>query len=135
MATNPVNIPIVQPASGAITCISNASYFQRVTLTWTANNNTVTVVFKGTGEGKKMQTQSGEFYYEVTPSNAVYEISALFEYSVSGPNGDFISAQVKDPIITSALSSVLILVTSEDFTDNDNNDSYLMISYNTPTRK
>ena len=129
MATNPVSIPIKGDSSGLIICNAHAAYYQRVTLTWSILGSQTTVIFSGSGEGAPMKTQNGLTSYDLPPTRQGYAISALFEYSPSGPNGPFNNASVKDPIISSGGGSTIITVTSEDSNDQDNNDSYLIITY------
>jgi hypothetical protein len=126
MATNPVQIPINGDSSGSITCNSHAAYYQRVTL----NFLNTQVVFSGTGEGVPMTTQSGATVYALPPTRQGYSISALFQFSTSGQNGPFQNAvSVQNPIISQEGNTTFISVTSEDSTDNDDNDSYLIIFY------
>jgi hypothetical protein len=126
MATNPVQIPINGDSSGSITCNSHAAYYQRVTL----NFLNTQVVFSGTGEGVPMTTQSGATVYPLPPTRQGYSISALFQFSTSGQNGPFQNAvSVQNPIISQEGNTTFISVTSEDSTDNDDNDSYLIIFY------
>jgi hypothetical protein len=126
MATNPVQIPINGDSSGSITCNSHAAYYQRVTL----NFLNTQVVFSGTGEGVPMTTQTGAPVYALPPTRQGYSISALFQFSTSGPNGPFQNAvSVQNPIISQEGNTTFISVTSEDSTDNDDNDSYLIIFY------
>ena len=126
--TNPVPIHINGDSSGAIVCNAHAAYFQRVTLTWTVLRSTITVVFSGAGEGTKMTTQDGETAYNIITKQGI-TINALFEYSTTGPNGPFYRASVNQPIVNAIDNLTIISVTSEDANDNDNNDSYLIISY------
>ena len=51
--------------------------------------NDTTVVLEGTGEGVAMRTPSGEEGIELPPALAGYEITALFEFSTNGANGQF----------------------------------------------
>jgi hypothetical protein len=126
MATNPVQIPISGDSSGYITCNSHAAYYQRVTLNFLNNQ----VIFSGSGEGVPMTTQTGSPLYDLGATRQNYSISALFQFSTSGPNGPFQNAvSVQDPIISQDGNSTFITVTSEDSSDNDNNDSYLIIFY------
>lgn len=120
MASNPVEIPITTQFGGSIACNSHALFYQRVTLQVAGD----TVVFSGSGENVAMTTQDGSISYDLPPSRQGYSITALFQYSTSGPNGVFANANaVNDPID----SPPFIFVTSEDSADNDNNDSYLTI--------
>lgn len=121
MASNPVSISIPANTQGAITCLANAAYYQRVTLAW-GNNS---VVFGGTGEGQPMVTQDGQNTCLLAATDQEYQITATFEYSSNGPGGPFRMAHVHDPVISSKGIFTVIEVTSEDSTDNDYNDSYL----------
>jgi len=129
MGTNPANIQIIQSAGGLISCISNAAYYQRVTLSWTILGSTTTVVFSGSGEDVPMKTSNGATSVSLPAARQNFNISALFEFSTAGPNGPFQQAAVKDPVVTQSGSMTLIQVVSEDSTDQDFNDSYLTISY------
>jgi len=129
MATNPVLIPVNGDSTGLIICNAHAVYFQRVTLKWSILSSPTTVIFSGSGEGVPMKTQDGATSYDLPATRQGYSISALFEYSTSGPSGPFYQASVKDPIISTGGGSTIITVTSEDSNDQDNNDSYLIITY------
>ncbi len=124
MASNPVSLSIPASSQGVINCLSNAAYYQRVSLSWPGH----TVVFSGTGEGQSMKTASGDDVYSIPPTPAAFTISATFEYSKSGSSGTFHKASVKTPVVTDKGGFNVIEVTSEDSTDNDNNDSYLTIA-------
>ncbi|AUP78226.1 hypothetical protein [Flavivirga eckloniae] len=129
MATNPVSVTFGSDSTGLIVCNAHAAYYQRVTLTWKVLQSETTVIFSGSGEGVPMKTQDGSTSYEIGATRQALHISALFEYSTSGPNGPFVKAVVNDPIISSAGGTTIVTVTSEDSNDKDNNDSYLIISY------
>jgi hypothetical protein len=128
MASNPVAIGIPGDASGVISCVAHAAYYQRVTLQWSILSSQTTVVFTGSGEGVAMKDEDGQTSYELGPTRQGYQIMATFEYSTSGPNGPFQMATVQDPIVTQKGGFTITEVTSEDSTDNDNNDSYLNVT-------
>ncbi|HEX8624298.1 MAG TPA: hypothetical protein VF782_04385 [Allosphingosinicella sp.] len=123
MAANPVQIQLNPFVHGAITCLSKASYFQRVTLTLPTGQ----VVFQGTGENVPMTYATGQGVYELGSSAAPINVTALFEYSTSGPSGPFYTAQVQDPVPQKTPLWTIVTVTSEDSTDNDDNDSILSL--------
>jgi hypothetical protein len=124
MASNPANLSIPAGSQGAITCLANAAYYQRVTLSW----GSTTVIFSGTGEGIAMTTSTGDQLFLIPPNKDALSISATFEYSTTGKNGTYGKASVNTPIISDKGGFHVIEVTSEDSTDNDNNDSYLTIT-------
>lgn len=121
MAANPVQIQLNPFIHGAITCLSKASYFQRVTLTLPTGQ----VVFQGTGENMPMTYAPGQGVYELGSSAEPINVTALFEYSASGQSGPFSPAQVQDPVSQKTQLWTIITVTSEDSTDGDDNDSIL----------
>lgn len=127
MATNPVSIQINGDSNVAIACNSHAAYFQRVTLTWTVLHSTITVVFFGSGEGVPMTTSEGATGYKFTTKQGI-TISALFEYSPTGSSGPFYLGVVQGPNYNQIDGTTIITTTSEDSNDQDNNDSYLIIS-------
>ena len=127
MATNPVPIHISGDSNVVITCNSNAAYFQRVTLTWTVLRSQFKVIFSGSGEDKNMTTNEGETIYKFTTKQGI-TINALFEYSPTGSRGPFSQAVVQNPNYVPIDNPTIISVTSEDSNDQDNNDSYLIIS-------
>lgn len=129
MASNPTSVQMTQPGGGTITCMSFALYWQRVTLSWRILNTTTTLVFQGSGEGVPMKLADGSTIYPVDSARQNYGISILFEFSTTGPSGPFSKATVKDPIINQQGENIEITITSEDSADNDNNDSYLIINY------
>lgn len=69
-----------------INCVSNSAFYQRVTVLLNNNNK---VVFEGTGEGCSMQTLDKQDIISLEACNEEYMITAIFEYSTNGPNGDF----------------------------------------------
>ncbi|HEX8769294.1 MAG TPA: hypothetical protein VF711_00855 [Acidimicrobiales bacterium] len=124
MASNPVSLIVPSNAKVIINSVSNASWYQRVTLTWAGG----TAVFQGTGEGTPMLTPDGKQAVELSPSPGGYQISAFFEFSRGGgPSGRFSPARVQNPIITNNPPFTIIQTTSEDGGDNDNNDTYLTV--------
>ena len=123
MATNLVQLSIPASSQGVANCVSNASYFQKVTLTW----GSTTAVFTGTGEGQPMTTSDGSQSVQIPPDEAARTISVQFEFSPNGSGGPFSMAVVKDPIVTNKGGFNVIEVTSEDSSDNDFNDSYLTV--------
>jgi hypothetical protein len=124
MAANPVALQIPAGSQGTINCLANATFFQRVTLTWSGQ----AVVFSGTGEGKAMTLPNGDSMYTLPPSVTALTIAATFEYSSVGASGPFQKATVRDPVVEDKGGFHVIQVTSEDSTDNDWNDSYLTIA-------
>lgn len=128
MATNPIQINIPGDVQVWITCNSHASFYQRVTLS--DIHSADTVVFSGSGEGVPMKTAEGSTIYSPSNSRQGYTINALFEYSKTGLNGPFLSSLVQDPILPPEEGQgTFVTITSEDGSDSDNNDSYLIIFY------
>jgi len=123
MPSNPVRIPIPAGSQGNINCVANASYYQRVTLSWPGDS----CLFTGTGEGQPMKTPDGQTSVSIGPTGGGFELTATFEYSTSGPQGPFRLATASKPIVERKGLFTVIQVTSEDSTDNDLNDSYLTI--------
>lgn len=124
MPSNPIDISIPANSQGFINCVSNASYYQRVTLRWGDH----TAIFEGTGEGQPMKLASGDAAYLLEPSPSPYRISIDFQYSTDGSHGPFRGARVSDPVTTGKGLFTVIEITSEDSSDNDKNDSYLTIA-------
>lgn len=54
MATNPVDVGIPRDQADIVSCMSNAAYYQKVTIQWPSGGDTV--IFKGTGEDVQMKT-------------------------------------------------------------------------------
>jgi hypothetical protein len=123
MASNPVALTIPANAKGIINSVSNAGWYQRLTLTWSGGS----AVLQGSGEGQPMKTPDGKASLEFAPLPQGYQISATFEFSPSGPSGPFSRALVQNPIVTTNGPFTITQVTSEDSTDNDNNDTYLTV--------
>ncbi len=127
MASNPVSLPIPGETTGTITAAANASNYQVVTLSWQISEQSYSVQFTGSGENVQMTTPWGETSYILPTAKQGYQISAYFQYSTTGPNGQLYEASVSDPITTQSDGTTTIQVTSEDSTDNDYNDTYLTI--------
>jgi hypothetical protein len=100
-----------------------------VTVSWTVLGSATAIVFQGSGEGVPMKLQDGSTSFAVPPTKQNYSINALFEFSQNGPSGPFSPSKVKDPIPQENDGFVQISVQSEDSSDNDYNDSVLMIAY------
>jgi len=122
MATNPVALQLIGFSQGLITCVSNAANWQRVTLSWAGTE----IVFQGTGEGTPMTWGADkQNVHKLPPTAAATTMVAVFEYSTTGAAGPFVRARVQDPIVMASDPAVFTMVTSEDGSDGDNNDSYL----------
>ena len=126
MSENPVQFIIPANSQGSISCMSNAAYMQRVTVTI----NDDIYIFIGTGEGEPMKLDSGDGIIIISPQNTFQTASVLFEYSSSPPYTEFFQASmVKDESIVDKYPFTMINITSEDSGDNDNNDSYLSVFF------
>ena len=123
MPSNPANFTIAANSKGIINAVSNAAWYQRVSLTWGQNS----AVLQGTGEGVAMKTPSGDTAINFPQSDQGYQLTALFEFSRSGPSGPFERARLQDPIVTQNGPFTITQFKSEDSTDNDFNDTYLTV--------
>jgi hypothetical protein len=123
MASNPIVFLVAANSRSVLSATAHAAYYQRVTLTFSDTS----VVLEGTGEGAAMRTPSGEEGIDLPPALAGYEITALFEFSTNGPNGQFQRARVQDPTTVKKSVFTITSITSEDGGDNDNNDTYLTV--------
>lgn len=123
--TNPVTITIPAMEMGMVSCMSNATYNQRVTLVWGGD---ATTVFEGHGEAVMMNTTDGDTTVPFGPNSEGETVQCLFEYSKKGKNGPWSKAIVKDPKIVSDKEFQTIIIVSEDDKDDDFNDSYLNFS-------
>lgn len=125
--TNPAQISVLSNTSLNIMCIANAEFFQQVILSFNQDMSNPIGTFSGTGEHKKMflADKSDVLNIDTGDNNALF---AQFNFSANGPGGPFKPAVVCAPIVEGTPPAIVITnVTSEDFADNDNNDSYLTI--------
>ncbi len=124
--TDSVNVTLPGDSTGNLTCIAHAAYFQRVTI---ALSGQTLGVFSGSGENKPMLLADGTAVLRVGPNGQAVSLNLTFEFSPSGSGGPFSPANVQQPIVESSGNATIVTVTSEDSTDNDDNDSYLIFSY------
>ena len=129
MATNPVDVGIPRDQADIMSCMSNAAYYQKVTIQWPSGGDTV--IFEGTGEDVQMKTPNGDITAPVGSNRSPLSVSCLFEYSSSGKGGPLSKAKVKDPVYSTNGGYTTITVVSEDDVDDDYNDSYLTFSLST----
>ncbi|MFT5548141.1 MAG: hypothetical protein ACI9CO_000053 [Candidatus Azotimanducaceae bacterium] len=127
--SNPVSFTLTKPKGGIISCLSNATFVQRVTITLGTTPSATVIVFQGHGENLEMLTADKKDNVSIPQSDGDLSVTALFEYSPSGPSGPFTNAQRVYPPKIVGESLVQITVMSEDGADTDHNDSYLTISY------
>lgn len=121
MEPNPVTVRVAELWTGSIQCQSNASYYQRVTLTIAGEQ----VVFGGTGEGTPMTLPDGNTSISLGSTRGDRHVPCLFEFSPNGPGGPFSNSSVLAPTYIETPSGMFIQVQSEDSVDNDYNDSVL----------
>ena len=126
--TNPVSISVEASSSLHIFSVAHAAFYQQVILSFNSDMSNPVATFTGSGEGVPMTLSNGDTFITIATRNntALY---AQFNYSASGPGGPFVPAvAVCAPVVIGqAPSPVMISVTSEDHTDNDDNDTYLTI--------
>ena len=114
---NPYTTRIPSDTGYTFSFVSNAAYFQRATV---SINGQVSAVFTGQGEAVPMTQQGGAASYGGATRQAM-NASILFEYSTDGSNyAPSTVAQVWN-------SASLVLVGTEDSTDNDNNDTVMTL--------
>ncbi len=123
MISNPLPVPVPAGAQVHLNCVSNASYFQRVTLSWPNNS----AVFAGTGENVPMKLNNGQTTLVFGPAEDDFDLSARFEYSTTGPAGPFHLASMSPLSVGRRGPFSIVWAASEDATDNDHNDSYLTV--------
>lgn len=138
MATQLSAYTVQVPAGteGAAHCRSNASYKQRIKLTWKAQYDGVetqkTRTFEGTGEGMRLDTNTGETECVFHPrsDNAPYTVSISFEYS-SNNGVTWLVPMVTGPTIEKDQNGRVARIdfTTEDATDGDSNDTCLTILF------
>lgn len=108
--------------------ISNSAYYQRLTITVPGLSG---LVLSGTGENVVMTTSAGANTINFN-SGSNTQMTLLFQYSRSGPNGNYYNSKVSTPSQTQNGSSVITTVGSEDSGDNDYNDTALTIYWSVP---
>lgn len=122
MAT--AKITLKRPKGGSIICMSNAAFYQRVTIVFPDH----TMVFSGGGEEVVMKTDKGERLHIIKKSEDV-EVKMTFEFSQNGPGGPFQPAKQLRLSRHGRGVKRMITVSSEDSTDADFNDTFVSISY------
>lgn len=124
--TNPAQISIDSGTTLYLSCIAHAAYSQQVILSFNQNLSSPIATFTGSGEGVPMQSNGQTLITLPTGGNT--KLYAQFNFSTTGPQGPFKAASVCSPVVTGvAPNPVLTSVTSEDFIDSDENDSYLTV--------
>lgn len=133
---NPVNLIVAAHSSAIVFCNSHASYHQKATLSWTIGKTTTKVVFSGSGENVAMTTASGDSYCLLPATTDSLTVTATFEYSKDGVNyqlsktGEAVSAPIGTPVPSYSTSGSFVIQGTEDATDNDYNDTQLIIVAN-----
>lgn len=125
MKSNPIQLSIIQPLGGIITCVCNSLHWQRVVLTW----GTTTITFQGVGQGVPMTLADGATVYALPPSQEDYLVEVLFQHSTSGAHGPFRNSYTEDPILIPNQFNTQVLITSDDALEHVNTDAMLMINY------
>lgn len=123
---NPFHIGVNVGQRAVLTVSSYAAYTQVVTFSGVpgASGN---VVFSGSGEGVPMR-QNGQTSYTVPAQNDGYLLTVLFQYSTS-PGGPLRTAVINNlPTATTTAGQTVIKIRSEDSVDNDNDDSFAIIT-------
>ena len=126
--TNPVPISVQPGTKLNIICSAFAFFQQQVILSFNQNMSQRIGTFSGSGEQVPMHLANGQTSLTVsTGSNQT--LFAQFNFSDRGPQGPFQPAKVVCAPVVHPINPKLVItsVTSEDATDNDDNDSYLII--------
>ena len=126
--TNPAQISVESNTILHIMCIAHAAFDQQVVLSFNQNLFPPIGTFSGTGENKPMKLADGQQVLRVcTENNNI--LFAQFNFSRFAPNDPFRPAvSVCSPVVGGTPPGpVFTYVTSEDLTDNDDNDSSLMV--------
>lgn len=131
MIKHSASIPIIQPLGGMITCLSNTSLWQKVTLTWGAT----IITFEGAGKGMPLQLADGTTTYPMVASLQDYTIHIQFHYSPEGAQGPFFNAIVEEPIFIPNRHHTQILISADVMMEHVNNDAMLMINYERMDKK
>lgn len=132
-ASNPFVSQFPVGASATVSAESHASFYQIVDLD---NGAGTTCVLEGTGEDVQMLTPAGanSCTFVGTSSTIPVTLSALFQYSKSGPTGPTSNSKVQTPTVADDGPFLdIIIITTEDDTDDDNNDTFLTIAVLDPS--
>ena len=122
--TNPAQITVESGITIHIVCVAHAAFYQQVILSWNQDMSNPIGTFSGTGEGVGMTLANGnQLLSTLTGSNST--LFAQFNFSTAGSQGPFQKASVCAPTILGG--GLVTQVTSEDYLDSDDNDSYLTI--------
>jgi hypothetical protein len=123
MAPNPVSVTLNEWSDIYISCVANAAYTQRVTVSVPGLGP---ATFQGTGENVILLLADGTgdtYWIKATPEMRMCSI--LFEYSIGG--GPFLSSTVQDPLMTGKDLVPVTTIMSEDGADTAQNVSILTV--------
>ena len=129
MATNPVDVRLPRDQAGIVSCMSNAEYYQKVTIQWPSGGDTV--IFEGTGEDVQIENPKRRHNCSSWIEPVTVVSFVFIQYSSSGKGGPLSKAKVKDSVYSTNGGYTTITVVSEDDVDDDYNDSYLTFSLST----
>lgn len=124
-ASNPYVSQFPVGASASVSAESHASFYQIVDLDDGAGT---TCVLKGTGEDVQMLTPAGanSCTFVATSDTIPVTLSALFQYSKSGPSGSTSNSHVQTAHVADDGPFLdVITVHTEDDSDDDDNDTFL----------
>lgn len=114
---NPYTARIQGDSNYSFSFVSQAQYFQRATV----SVGQVSIVFNGQGEGVAMTQQDGSTSYRGTTKQPM-SASVLFEYSQDG------ATYILSTVAQVWNTSTLVMVGTEDATDDDNNDTEMTLT-------
>jgi len=123
---NPYPVTLAGRNSFRFSAVANASYFQRVTMSFSGGDDDAGVVFNGRGEGVAMTTADGKTSYLIPQVTTQVTCTLLFQYSTDGTK--FVNANVVS-VSNSGTSPdpQTLTIGTEDAQDGDNNDTLLTL--------
>lgn len=127
--SNVVTVTLKAPSGGSIICMSNAAFYQRVTISLPDD----TLVFKGSGEQVMMTMPDGKTNYIIGKFGTDISVTLTFEYSQQGSEGPFYPVNQTRASQNDGPIHFVYLISTEDATDNDFNDTFVSINYLTKT--
>jgi hypothetical protein len=116
---NPISVTVASDSNFQFSCVANAAFYQRLTI---SQNGKAVATFSGSGEGVQMKQSGGSTTYSGATRQSA-QFSLLFQYSTTGPNGQFQNSTVT----ADTIAGIVTTITTEDSIDHDDNDTVMTL--------
>jgi len=107
--SNPITVRIDPDSNYQLSCVSNGSLHQRVTIT---QNGRTLATFNGSGDGMQMKQQDGSTTVSGTTRQST-QLNLLFQNSKNGSNGPFQNSS----ITVDSTAGIVTTIEAADSTD------------------